>query len=320
MEPLVIQNHILKTGGTGLRQLVNANYERDEVVHLESLDVGPAAAVGSNDATSALVGAWREYYVSLPAAKRSRVRCFCGHQAPFLIEAIEDRPVRAFCMLREPVDRVVSTYLFMLWNAERLPPTNPAVQVLDAMRDRGWGLADLYRELGGSDGYRTMLHGMDELAVRGLLGAFFNGQARHLLAADASVGEMPLDAGGEALDDYRDRAHATLSENHVVGTQDRFSQSVRLFADSFGWRRVFVPRVNEGRLRGGRREADIDQETLSLIRTYNGVDAELHAYYSGRLQALPGVSRLTGLRASVRRSASQTLTRMGLRKRAPRAT
>lgn len=320
MEPVVVQTHILKTGGTALRQLINANYEPGEVVHTETLEVGPAAVAEGADLSSALDRAWREYYLSLPPDERERVRCFCGHQGPFLIDAIEDRPVRAFCMLRDPVDRVVSSYLFMLWSADRLAPTAPVARILGAMRERGWGLGDLYREMGGSSADRAKLAGLDELAVRALLMTFFNGQARHILVTDATVRAMPLDVDGAALADYRDRAHATLSEKYVVGTQDRFSQSVRLFADSFGWRRVFEPRVNVGRLRGGRHEREIDQETLALIRAYNGVDAELHAHHSARLRTLPGVSRLSGLHDSVRRSASRTRARMGLRKRSPRAT
>jgi len=303
VEPLVVQTHIPQTGGTALRQLVNANYEHDEVVHTERLGVGPAAVLGSVDPASALVRAWREYYGSLPAAERSRLRCVCGHQAPFVIDAVTDRPVRAFTMLRDPVDRVISSYFFMLQHADRLPPSNPAVRVLAAMRQRGWGLGDVYRELGGAGDYRSKLRELDEPARAQLL-AFFNGQIRHLLLPAVTPDDVPPDADGEVLRDCRDKAFAMLSKRYVVGTQDRFSQSVRLFADSFGWRRVFEPRVNVGRLRG-RREAEIDQETLSLIRRYNRADAELHAHYSERLRALPPVGRLTDLRARGRRSASR---------------
>lgn len=290
MQPLLIHTHIPKTGGTTLHQLISANYQPNEVIHTESLEVAPASApvAGSSNPHSRLALAWREYYSSLPPEEKRRVRCFSGHQAPLLIDAIRDRPLRAFCMLREPVDRVVSSYLFWIWAADRLPPADPSVQILAAMRKRGWGLGDLYRELGGSSAHLAKLEELDERAVAALLLTFFNGQTRHLRLADA--GEMPLDTDNTALRGYRDRAVATLSETYVVGTQDRFSQSLRLFADSFGWRTLFEPRANEGRLRGGRREAEISDETLSLIRSYNQVDVELHAVYSDRLAELPAIA------------------------------
>lgn len=319
VQPLVVQTHILKTGGTALRQLVNANYRRDEVVHLEGLDIGPAALERREHSSSAHVQAWRDYYAALAPEEKCRVRCYCGHQAPFLIKAIDDRPVKAFCMLREPVDRVVSSYLFMLWSAERLPASDPVVQVLTAMTERGWTVADLYRQLGGDSDYRAKLVGLDELAVGALVATFFNGQARHLLAGEEDIQEMPLAGDCREFESYRARVDSVLSQRYVVGTQDRFSQSVRLFADSFGWRRVFVPRVNVGRLRGGHHEAEIDDETLSLIRRYNQVDAELHGRYAARLSTMPTVGRVAELRTGARRTAARARARVRARGRPRRA-
>lgn len=289
------------------------------MVHLESLPVGASVSVDRVDPWSALGRSWREYYRSLPPGERSKVLCFCGHQAPFLINAIHDRPVQAFCMLRDPVDRVVSSYRVMLWAADRLPRSSPAVHVLAAMRERGWGLKELYLELGGVADYHSKLEGVDELVADALVTTFFNGQMRFILLEAARPSDIPLESAGAALRGYRDRACATLSENYVVGTQDRFSQSVRLFADSFGWRRVFEPRVNVGRI-GGSREAAIDEETLALIRAHNQVDAELHRHYSQRLGALPPIGRITALRARGRRSARRARARAGRLRGGPRRT
>lgn len=280
------------------------------MVHLESLPVGATVLSESPDPWASLARSWREYYDSLPPGERSRLRCFCGHQAPFLIDAIDDRPVQAFCMLRDPVERVLSSYRFMLAGAARSPRSSLEGRVLGAVRERGWGIRELYLELGGAADYRSKLEGVDQRVVDALVMTFFDGQMRFILLATHGPSEIPLASGGEGLSAYRDSAYETLSERYVVGTQDRFSQSVRLFAESFGWRRVFEPRVNVGR-RGGSREARIDDETLGLIRAYNQVDGELHRHYSQRLSVLPTIGRVTALRARGRRSAKRARARVG---------
>lgn len=82
-------------------------------------------------------------------------------------------------------------------------------------------------------------------------------------------------------------ASTLLEKTYVVGVQNRFSPSLRVFADAFNWRRLFVTRVNVGALRGGPHEAMIDDETCSLIRSYNRLDRELHAHSSRRLEGKP---------------------------------
>jgi hypothetical protein len=184
-------------------------------------------------------------------------------------------------LLRDPVERVNSLYLFLRWQREQLGKAENGVRIMAKMRELGWELDDVYRELGGG--------GEPPPELRELFFLFFNGQAREILAPVTS--DLPLAADAQQLDRFRDRALERLSSNYVVGTQDRFSQSVRLFADSFGWRRTFVPRLRVSPY-GARRE-EVDEETRSLIRAHNRVDAELHARYSERLSALPAVSHLS---------------------------
>ncbi|MBA2256225.1 MAG: sulfotransferase family 2 domain-containing protein [Thermoleophilaceae bacterium] len=300
MDPLVILHHIPKTGGVAMSQVARANYRPDEFLSLER-------EVADIQAATADIGDYlrktREFYGSLPPERKARLRCVAGYGASVVIPSVTDRPVRAFCMLRDPVEYVVSFYLFQVWRRETLGARSPYIE---AMRERDWQLKDVYRELGGADQPSSYLHK--------LFGLLFNGQTRHLLFGELDSSLIPFRAD-EGLDEYRDRAFALLEETYVVGAQDRFSESIRLFADSFGWRRVFVPRANAGRLRGGRREADIDEETRALIRSYNGIDAELHAHYSQRLEGQPGVGRLTDLRGRVWRGARRGRSRLGRARR-----
>jgi len=285
LDPLVLQNHIPKTAGSALRELARANYGAGELVDLDrELWEAPR---GWGDTA----GRYRYWYRSLAAERRGKIRCVVGHTAPLLMPAVVDRPVRAFCMLREPVERVVSHYLFARWRVDRRGVPLREAGMLAAMRDRGWTLKDALREVGD----------LAELP-RDLREAFwplFNQQARHVLMSELDPLRMPFGPAAGGLRDYRDRAFEILSERYVVGTQDRFSESVRLFADRLGWRNAYLPRANVGGLRPTSEE--IDDETRALIREHNQIDVELHAHHSEALAALPAVSRHAHARGLARR-------------------
>ena len=295
MEPLVILDHIPKTGGVAMSQVARANYRPDEFLSLER-EAADIDAV-RRDPEGALQRA-RDFYGSLPPERRARLRCVAGYTAPLVIPTVTDRPARAFCVLRDPVDYVVSYYLFQIWRREHHGDRTP---LTEAMLERRWDLGDIYRELGGAEEPTSFVHK--------LFSPLFNGQTRHLLSAEPTA--IPMRSDAESLRGPRDRAFGLLEQTYVVGAQDRFSESIRLFADSFGWRRVFVPRANAGRLRGGRREADIDEETRALIRSHNRVDADLHAYYSQQLDGRPRVGRLEDVQGRAWRGARRARARLG---------
>jgi hypothetical protein len=282
VEPLLAFTHVAKTGGMALRDVARANLGSDAVVDLDATAWGPPSSWEQG------LGQYRRYYESLSTDHRATVRCFLGHTAPLVIPAVRDRPIRAFCMLRDPVERVASLYLYGRWRADRLGVRLPATSVLGAMRRRGWEtLKDVYRSV--DDGIGEPGGSLEEP-----LWALFNGQARQLMMETVDPFEMPFTAAPNDLTDYRSRAFELLDRRYVVGTQERFSQSVRLFAESFGWRRPFAPRINVGRL--AHATGDVDAETRDLISRFNRLDAQLHAHYQKRLDRLPPIRRRTDLR------------------------
>lgn len=120
--------------------------------------------------------------------------------------------------------------------------------------------------------------------------------------------EIPLEPDDEQLDSYRREVDRLLADRYLVGTQDRFSQSVRLLGEAFGWRRMFVPRLNanpDSSLRDR-----VDEETLELIRAHNRLDAELHAHYSERLREVPRTSRMSDARWKAHRQADRRVRRL----------
>lgn len=294
MQPLLLQHHIAKTAGTSLRQVTRANFAPREAADIERTFGFRGTRPDFRWDTA--IRRTRIAYQDLPTERRAEIRCFIGHAAPLLLAAIEDRPVRAFTLLRDPVDRVVSLYR----HAERqaLAPTRATgvwVPIAREMHDRGLRLKDIYLAAEEHASDRRTEH---------LFRPFFNEQGGQVLLAVMDPREMPWTSDQALLEPYTRRAFELLSERYVVGTQDRFAQSVRLFADSFGWRTVFVPSAN---VRGG--EPLLDEETRALIRAYNAVDAQLHAHYSKRLAPLPGIGRVALMRGRTRHRVRERLAR-----------
>lgn len=317
MDPLLIQHHIPKTAGTSIRQVTRANYEPSELVGIDwwtepfrSLVAREATEVRDREGIrwdkldvgrERLVEVARSYYQSLPQPER--VRCFMGHLAGLLLPVVSDRPVRGACMLRDPVDRAISLVRWAEWSAaDRRDEHGEFNLVVRAMRERRWTLKDVYSEVAGSGTPPP------ELAVP--FGRLFNGQARHLLAGPGDSKELPFSARSDDLAGARERVLELLNDRYVVGTQDRFPQSLRLFADTFGWRHVFLPKARAGP--GRDQSTEIDEETRALIRAHNTLDAELHAHFSDRLRESPSVAVASRLRGSVYYQARRG--RRGLRK------
>jgi hypothetical protein len=274
VEPLLVHHHLPKTAGRSLRKVMEANYGPGELVNLTGREQGDPAQW------------YRDWWASLPGEERAAVRCVSSHTAQYLIPVVTDRPVRAFCTLRDPVERVISLVFFIVWMDEhgRRSP------MLAAMRERGWELGDVYRHLGGERDLPAEL--------RELFWPLFNGQSREILGPRVDWSSLPFEAEEPELDSFRDEVLDALRETYVVGVSERLSESVRLFADSFGWRRTFVPQVNVRPY--GSRRSEINEETRSLIRAYNRVDADVHERHLGRVSSLPATSRADDLRWRVR--------------------
>jgi hypothetical protein len=103
-------------------------------------------------------GVSHEYFAELMASlgdRLSTVRAVAGQSANYLLPVLEGRPVAAFTVVREPVDRVLSRYYFM----------SPVPD---------WTLADLY-----AGRLRR-------------IPAYFNGQARALLEPLGDTRDIPL--------------------------------------------------------------------------------------------------------------------------------
>lgn len=253
MTQLVIFHHQPKTAGTSLRATIQAEYGRRLIENYEP--------------HSHSVEWYRDFYRRLGWWRRRSVRCVGGHTANYLLPVIPD--ARAFSLLRDPVDRVVSLFHFI--PTLQGPTGSRGVRMATAVREQGWDLADIYRELGGGRAEDSDLHDVFR--------DFFNGQSRAILGPHVGPQALeysPADSDAESLDHpLAQQLEEIRTRYYTLGVQDHFDQSVARFARHFGWN---PPGPSERRNVGGQRPSlgELPPETRDLIRSYNWLDAELH--------------------------------------------
>jgi len=258
-QELVIFHHMPKTAGTSLRKAMLANYARDGSVLLYRGDERTGAPPPRRPAE------YREWWRTLDPERRERLRLVASHSANCLTRFV-DRPFRVVSLLRDPVDRVASLYDFFKWQTTRDDRPAWELEVGDELVGRDWSLADIYLNLGGGGPSSSPLHQV--------FAEFFNGQTRSVLKPwdeDAALGYW-VGQPDEAID-LKARALDLLFRQYVVGVQERYEQSLQLFASSFGWDELAVHRLNV------REPEPLDPETRELVAAHNEIDAELHAHF-----------------------------------------
>lgn len=188
------------------------------------------------------------YLRSLPPDQRRRITALTGH-IPFGVHR-ELGISRYVTFLRDPVERVVSTYYFILATASH--PRREEVRKLT--------LAEFAR-------YPGM--------------AIDNGQTRFLSGTSEIGGRAP----SRPMDRTDlERAFSNLQSHVVVaGVVERFDQSVRLVGRRFGWRLPIEYEVENAT--AGRPTVDeLEEEQLQAIRVANALDIELYEAAKQRLE------------------------------------
>ena len=254
MERLAIFDHIPKTAGASVRLVVKANYAPPELLETYGAAFEPE---------------WhRMWWLSFSHRERERTRCVAGHTAAHLIPLL-DRPFKAFCVLRDPVDRVVSLYHYLLQRNEvmtRRAPGRGEPTPGELIYRNEWTLADIFERYSGK-------------STESGLWAFFNGQVRHLAGPHRITGPLEFAPGVSPQgEDYRDLVLDTLSRHYVVGVHDRVHASVERFAEVFEWDQVFTAVENVTERRPAVEE--LDQDLRALILEHNRLDADLYQHFA----------------------------------------
>jgi len=179
--------------------------------------------------------------------ERRALRLVGGHMG-FGIHRFLPGPSVYLTLLRDPVDRIVSHYHYVMAH----PNDAANVRALEGVTS----IEDYVR----SSVFARIIN---------------NGQTR-LLGSDV------LDADAPADESTLERARATLDRpDVVVGLQDRFDESLLLMVRACGWGYPAYRNENVGRDRP--RAADLPDATVELIRKHNALDLALYEHARGRV-------------------------------------
>lgn len=227
--PQFIFLHIRKTGGQTLKKIIMRHYP------LESFFI-------THNGEEKFLNELKR----LPSEKKERIRCVFGHM-PFGLHSFFAPRIPYITMLRDPAERILSSYFYAKNNISLLPAGDRAIE--------RYSLQEFISlDIPAVSNYQTGV----------LCGAI----ARTDVLFDSV--SLPPDALAVAKDNIKNFFA-------LVGTTERFDETMLLFHKIFG---LSPPRWYERRNVTDHRPAiaDIPKSIRDTIRKRNEFDAELYAF------------------------------------------
>ena len=223
--PLVFV-HLPKASGSTLQELIASQYE------------GGASFIFTGDQ------ARLHEFTDLPAEERAKYDLLQGH-VQFGIHEHLPEPATYITMLRDPIDRVVSHYHFIL--------ARPEHYLHESMKRRGYSLRDWLIEA------RPLV--VDNYQLRWLI--------------QTPLADIPPGGITRAM---LDEAKWNLENAFtVVGLVERFEESMACLERAFGW--SGLDRAVQRNANPDRPAVDqLDAPTLAAIRNANGLEIELYQF------------------------------------------
>jgi hypothetical protein len=238
--------HIPKAAGTTLRSILERQFSAQVTFTIDG-----------NDSQTSI-----KEFTSLPEAQRAKLRLVKGHM-PYGLHKYLSVPATYITMLRDPVDRIISYYYFVL-NSHRH-------YLHREVTDRNMSLPDFVRsglttEL--IDDQTRLISGVERVNTRHL-----DGEERRTLRP----GTEPVTA--EILETARKNLRDHFS---AVGLFSRFDESLLLFKRRLGWKNVYYVRQNVSRKRPAKQQ--VPGDVRDLIARHNEKDMELYEYAGKRFE------------------------------------
>jgi len=235
-ESTVVFVHIPKTAGTTLHRIMERQYYSDNILSIHT-PVENAAQVSRLQ--------------KLPTTKKQQIELIKGHTF-FGWHQLMSQPCLYFTLLRNPVERFISNYFFLLKNKDH-PFNQKLVEQKIPLED--------FVNWTGEDNYQT----------------------RYLAK---NIGEEDLDIKNrDCTRQTLELAKKNLNENFaVVGTVEEFDKTLLILKNTFGWDNVYYKVSNKNKQRPA--SSLIPQQTLDLIKEKNKLDLELYQHASESLEEL----------------------------------
>jgi len=219
--------HIPKAAGTTMHKIIERQYAKSFVFTMDGAHVAE-----SSDEIRAMSD-----------DRKRRIKILKGHMA-YGLHAYMPQPCRYFTVLRDPLERVISHYYYVIRTPEHYLYETVTSQkmTLEDYIDSG-----ISQEL--SDGQTRML-------------ASQNGY----LLEDEAISENHLVEAKKHLDDNFE----------LVGLAEQFDETLLLCRQAFGWKNVFYSRSNVTKKRPARET--VTKDVAAMILSHNKYDSELYAY------------------------------------------
>lgn len=224
----VVFFHMPKTAGTAVNLFFGANYPKDAMWMGRQRGVTPLAAMFN--------------YLRLPDDQKDQFRFISAHMPLFMLEHLPQR-FRAVTLLRNPLERAVSTYFH-------------------TMRSVGDPLAERWIKRGVS---------LEEFLVEQADWQMDNGQVRMLSGVEEAV---PY---GQCGPEHLAEAKRNLEERFVChGLQERFEDTLFLFSQTLGLSEIHCEYANVAPNRPDGYKPTRAQR--AMLMRHNSLDMELYAF------------------------------------------
>ncbi|HEX9758729.1 MAG TPA: sulfotransferase family 2 domain-containing protein [Nitrospiria bacterium] len=221
--------HIPKAAGTTLHQVLERQFHRKEVFTVDGAHVPESI----------------EEFKNLSEEKKAKIKCLKGH-LPFGLHENLPGKSKYITVLRNPVDRVISHYYFVLQTPKHY----------------------LYRQVASKN--LTL-----EQYVKGNLSSEINNGQTRLICGDPRVDTVS--GNGPVSQATLEAAKRNLQEHFIgVGISERFDETVLMFRNLLGWENAYYAKENVTRNRSAK--PDVAHDVIKAIEETNALDIELYAF------------------------------------------